>query len=373
MTEHFLRKANLSVIRRTADTELAVADAINIEKEVADRSNSKLVYLNLCSQELLHRSNNRKSNEATDVIPQEPAEVPTDRSEQNTDDLSNDSAVEIALKNAGLLSDSPPCSPHEKREISNKNDLSGPDNILEMDSQPEVDIYGDFEYDLEGEDYIGASVAKVVNPQEEESESKMKLIFSTMNLKNSEASLDRVDCERLENNEVPREPCSSSNHHDAGNGDSAIDAAIGKPTVPSEGLLIEGAVEPLDAEFEELYGPDKEPLAKKFPSEELRALHGESKTETSNEGNDCHNKEQVTDREVNASESGKGNPAKTVVVTAIADNSSKTSDISENFQKKGEESDTAAEQTDSSNHVARKVLGNQFSLVTLLCMIFYVE
>lgn len=351
-----MRNANLSVIRRTAETELAVADAVNIEKEVADRSSSKLVYVNLCSQELLHRSNKR-SKEATDITPQVSSAVLTDISEQNTNDISSESAVETALKNAGLLSDSPPCSPHEKREIFNNDDnLSGPDNILELDSQPEMDIYGDFEYDLEDEDYIGASVAKVLNPQEEESESKLKLIFSTMSLKNSENVLDCVSSERLENNEVPQDPSCSSNHFGAVNRDSAIDPEIGKSTVePSEGIIGEGAVEPFDAEFEELYGPDKEPLAKRFPDEKLRTLYGEDKIETFTEGNDCHNKEQASDQAVNAFAFANDCVAKDGLVTATADSSSNKSDKSEDFRK-GEKSATTAEQFDSANHVVKKVL-----------------
>ncbi|KAF7828125.1 uncharacterized protein G2W53_019289 [Senna tora] len=348
LTEHFLRNANLSVVRRTADTELAVADAINIEKEVADRSNSKLVYMNLCSQELLHRSN-KKSNVATDTSPQVSSAALADRSEQNTDDgseqntddPSTDTAVEIALKNAGLLSDSPPCSPHEKSEISIKeDDLSGPDNILELDSHPEMDIYGDFEYDLEDEDYIGASAAKVLNSQEEESETKLKLIFSTMNLKNSETALDCADSERLENNGVSQDASCSSNQYDAGNKDSTIDSEIGKSSVSSEGLFSEGAVEPVDTEFEELYGPDKEPLALKFPDVKLRTLHGEDKTETFTEGSDSHKKEQIPDQAVNASESRNDNLARNAV---------------ENCRKKGEKCDTTAEQSDSAIHVTKKV------------------
>lgn len=352
-----MRNANLSVIRRTADTELAVADAMNIEKEVADRSNSKLVYLNLCSQELLHRSNNRKSNGATDITPQVSAAVPTDRSEQNTDDdLSTDPAVQMALKNAGLLSDSPPCSPSEKGEIPNKDvDLSGPDNILELDFQPEMDIYGDFEYDLEDEDYIGADVARGLNSQEEESESKMKLIFSTMNLKNSDTVLDCMDSERLENNEVPRDPSCSSNHDDAANTDPAINAEPGNsPSAPSEAL----PSEPCDAECEELYGPEKEPLAKKFPNEEFITSHGEDKSGTSTEGSGCHNKVKASDQAVNASESGNDKLAKNIPVTVIADNSSNASNVSENLQRMGEKSDTAPEQSDPTNHVVRKVLGS---------------
>ncbi|PAN28796.1 hypothetical protein PAHAL_5G178700 [Panicum hallii] len=50
IAEHYLQKANLDVIRRCADTELAIADAVNVEKDIYERSSSKSIYVNLCSQ-----------------------------------------------------------------------------------------------------------------------------------------------------------------------------------------------------------------------------------------------------------------------------------------------------------------------------------
>ncbi|KAI4326810.1 hypothetical protein L6164_019341 [Bauhinia variegata] len=339
LTEHLLRKINLPVIRRTADTELAVADAINIEKEVADKSNSKLVYLNLCSQEILHRTNNRKSHESNDANPSITSAVLTVRSEENAYENSTDPAVEEALKNAGLLSDSPPNSPHEKRELcNNEDDLPGPDNIFELDSHPELDIYGDFEYDLEDEDYIGASVAKNKNSQQDDCGSKMKLVFSTMNLKKSDAAFDCVNNERSENKEVScNASCSPNSHGDASHGNCTIGAEVDKA---SDTLLSEGAVEPFDAEFEELYGPDKEPLAKKFPDGDSRKLQGDGQIE-----NGGHIKEKhVLEQEMNASGSSSGHD--------ILFNVSGTSD---NFQRKVEKSDATAKQYDCVNNVSKKV------------------
>ncbi|TKY60736.1 PHD and RING finger domain-containing protein 1 [Spatholobus suberectus] len=358
LTERLLRNTNLAVICRTADTELAVADAINIEKEVADRSNSKLVYLNLCSQELLHRTSNTKTNVATDTSPSTSSAMPTDQQlELNSDELSTDPAVETALKNAGLLSDSPPGSPHENREICN-GDISGPDNILELDSHPELDIYGDFEYDLEDEDYIGASVTKVSNPKQEQNESKVKLVFSTMNLK----KLDIVDCadsEGSERNEVPGDAsCLPNCHNDAVHRDraSTTDTEMGQPSVSSELLPCEGAVEPHDSEFEELYGPDREPFIKKFPDSESRSLHGDGKTETLSVANDCHiDEKHVLDNAVNASELGNGNLTEKVSVPTISDKSSNISETGENIQRKEEKSDVTAKQTESVDHVTKKV------------------
>ncbi|KAI4315541.1 hypothetical protein L6164_028339 [Bauhinia variegata] len=349
LTEHFLRNINLPVIRRSADTELAVADAVNIEKEVADRSKSKLVYLNLCSQEILHRSNNGKSHESTDTNPSVSSEVVTVRSEQNAIENSTDPAVVAALKNAGLLSDSPPSSPHENREIcNNEDDLSGPDNIFELDSHPELDIYGDFEYDLEDEDYIGASVVKNENPQQDEGRSKMKLVFSTTNLKKSDIALDCMKDESSEKNEVSCiASCSPNSHSGPGRGDSIIGAEVDKASLLSETLLGEDAVEPSDAEFDELYGPDKEPLAKIFPGGDSKKLLGEGQREVLSltEDNGSHFKEKhVSDQEMNASGSSFGH-----------DILSNTSDISENFQRKVEKSDATAKQYDSVNNVSRKV------------------
>jgi len=50
IAEHYLQKANLDVIRRCADTELAIADAVNVEKDIYERSSNKSIYVNLCSQ-----------------------------------------------------------------------------------------------------------------------------------------------------------------------------------------------------------------------------------------------------------------------------------------------------------------------------------
>ena len=83
-----------------------------------------------------------------------PAES-TDGSGLTTNEPSTDPEIEEALRTAGLLSDSPPNSPHqEAKGLNDEDDLSkdnrkGLDNTFEMDSHLELDIYGDFEYDLE--------------------------------------------------------------------------------------------------------------------------------------------------------------------------------------------------------------------------------
>ncbi|KAI3522478.1 hypothetical protein L1887_00282 [Cichorium endivia] len=225
LTEHFLKKTNMPVTRPTAEIELAVADAINVEKAVADRSNSKLVYVNLCSQELLHRSDN------TDSEPKPtPTAVTDDNSATTTTTTSADVDVDVdeALRNAGLLSDSPPDSPvHEPEE-------NGPDNVFEIDDQQELDIYGDFEYDLEDENLLSVSAIKPSKLLE--GDPKIKMVFSTLDSNKSDTTW------RFEDNEN-----------------------INEDNTKQKGSVLEGGEEEVVDECEELYGPDKEPLIQKYP------------------------------------------------------------------------------------------------------------
>ncbi|KAK3003390.1 hypothetical protein RJ639_019385 [Escallonia herrerae] len=264
LTEHLLRKANLPVIRRTAETELAVADAVNIEREVADRSNSKLVYVNLCSQELPRRSDNNVPVISRENNPNPILAVPTDRLEEGTNEIPSGLEVDEALRNAGLLSDSPPDSPHhqmeeikEEKEPMERIEEEEPDNVFELECQPDLDIYGDFEYDLEDEDLIGANAFKI--SKVESAESKMKMLFSTL------------DSDRLDG--VPE----SEDHVDprgmgVSKGSSCLSECQTDTNIRSSPLdkeeniqLDEGGEELSLAECEELYGPDKEPLIEKYP------------------------------------------------------------------------------------------------------------
>lgn len=255
LAENFLKKADLPVLSRTAATELAIVDAINIEKEVADKSSSKIVYMNLCSQELLHRADKNKSTKAAAPKPPLPT-ISEDGSKQVSHEDSTDPAVEEALKAAGLLSDSPLGSPVNEMKgldchASTNIIEEGPDNVLEIDSNPDLDIYGDFDYDLEDEDYIGVSTVRLV-PQQEEGDPKMKLVLSTLNLNVS------------------------------GNGGRGPENGFtNNPSLPLETVREEGEdpslvhhIEPSPIECEELYGPDKEPLIQKFPEMASRKLRG---------------------------------------------------------------------------------------------------
>jgi len=342
LAEHFLRKANLPVIRRTAETELAVADAINIEKGVADRSNSKVVYLNLCSRELLHDSNRSKSSTATESNTSS-SEVPIDGSEQVNNELSTDPVILEALRNAGLVSDSPPNSPLPEKEVLDEADPSireeGLDNIFDMDSHPELDIYGDFEYDLEDEDYIGATSTKVSKLPPEEGASKMKVVFSTLTSERLNNCLDFDDHEKSGKVEAPKDS----------NSDTVFRSTISEgetdnSCVPPEPLINENSEEPSIAECEELYGPDKEPLIKKFPEVASRKQYGQVATVGDNSTGSAHSPNQFQ----------KG----------------------ENVESKEHKSGTeTSKQSDSFNHVFKKVADHPnfiISLISFFCLFLFV-
>ncbi|OMO79769.1 Zinc finger, RING-type [Corchorus capsularis] len=365
LTEHFLRKTNLSVMRRTAETELAVADAINIEREVADRSNSKVVYLNLCSQEILHRSDDNKGVGAKESDTSSPSEISIDGQDQGTGECSTDPAVEEALRNAGLLSDSPPNSPHHKAEVTGVEDDSSakikeeePDNVFEMDSHLEEDIYGDFEYDLEDEDYIGVSAEKAPKLQPEEGVSKMKVVFSTLSTETSKPNdvADSVDNEKIENLVVPNDSsCFLKNNTDAVIKCSTVDDGTDRSCAVTESLPNEEAEDLSIAECEELYGPDKEPLINKF-SEASQKIYGVVDTETLAEN--CT----PEDRKVNASDPGihskKEGKAIDTFGHGSSDGASSADQIQtgENIKKKDKKSNTETDkQSDGANHVSKKV------------------
>lgn len=177
ITEHYLRRTNLPIIRRTAETELAVADAGNVEKEIFERSNSKLVYVNLCSQAVSQLANKPESAEenvsnfpntvlkvANEVAESTKSDIETDNKPESAgtsvsgstlstsevsigvlretifypkaDEWSN---VEEALKMAGLFSDSPLSSPSATKDFN--EDESTQENVnegLNSDAQSNV-------------------------------------------------------------------------------------------------------------------------------------------------------------------------------------------------------------------------------------------
>nr|VDC91438.1 unnamed protein product [Brassica oleracea] len=262
LTEHLLKKENLLEVRRSAATELAVADAINIEKVIADKSSSKVVYLNLCSQEILHHSESK----AMDNKAVEPTTSPplSNNGIEHVDDKdSDDLAVLQALKAAGLV-DSPPNSPNRSSEVPpDKEDSSldkarevvGPDNVLDTGSVPDTDIFGDFEYELDDEDYIGASKAtKASEAHQDEGLTKVKVVLSTVQpekvlkqskvLGNEETTINQEGTTKGEEDGksfVPMEPVPEAEGEGEGEGGEILSLA----------------------ECEELYGPGTEKLVEK--------------------------------------------------------------------------------------------------------------
>ncbi|CAA3008678.1 hypothetical protein CDL12_07161 [Olea europaea subsp. europaea] len=256
LIEHFLTKANISVIRRTAETELAVADAVNIEKGIADKSNSKLVYMNLCSQELLRRSDNASSSRTTESNPSQTSEYPSEGLVEETITCSMDTEVNEALKTAGLMPDSPPNSPSCPSLLEEDE---GPDNVFEIDSHQELDIYGDFEYNLEENDFIGAGALKISKPTED---SKIRVVFSTLSPKKSIGTLCPLNHQGPTNHEaLNNSSCLPVSQTSLGG--STVDG--GTVNCLDQNILIHRDEEPSPDECEELYGPDKEPLIQKYP------------------------------------------------------------------------------------------------------------
>ncbi|CAH2071033.1 unnamed protein product [Thlaspi arvense] len=284
-TEHFLKNENLLEVRRSAATELAVADAINIEKVIADKSSSKVVYLNLCSQEILHHSES-KAMDNTAVEPNSSSPLVNNGTEGIDDKDPYDPAILQALRAAGLA-DSPPNSPTHSTEVPpHEGDSSldkardvGPDNVLDIETVPDTDIFGDFEYELDDEDYIGATMAtKASETQPDEGLTKIKVVFSTVQpekvinqsevLGNEETTANQK--EMVTNGEedgksvVPMEPVLEANGEGKGEDGKRVVPMDPVPEAEGEGEGEGEGGEILSlAECEELYGPGTEKLVEK--------------------------------------------------------------------------------------------------------------
>lgn len=386
LTEHFLRKANLPVIYRTAETELAVADAVNIEKGVADRSNSKLVYLNLCSQEILHRSENSKSSGAPEVDSSSPSAVLFDRSEQNTNEVLADDAIEKALRTAGLLSDSPPNSPDHQIEALAKEDgpsstsvrEEDPENVFDIDYNPDLDIYGDFDYNLEDEDYIGASTVKVSKEQQQDGLSKLKVVFSTLHSETESTSnaLDFGKSENQGNAEIPNtSSCMLNDHTDAEIKNSTMEGGTDK-SYPLEPLLGKEGEDLSVAECEELYGPDKESLMNKFPEGASGEPFGLIGAKAVTENKDAKNYENHVQNQA-TQESESGQESNKELCATVVESSSNNSEMGENVPWKEKKSSAGTnKQSDSINPISKKVITDiyflsVFPLCFLECSSFY--
>lgn len=383
LTEHLLRKANLPVIRRTAETELAVADAINIEKEVANRSSSKPVYLNLCAQEILHRSENGKSSasRAPEIDSLLPSAVPADRSEQCENEPSTNIVIEEALKKAGLLSDSPPNSPDQSMAIqpgegepSTNIREEGPEDVFEIDDCPDLDIYGEFEYNLDDEDYIGVSAAKVSKVQPEEGTSKMKVVLSSLHSERSSDTLDLEKRENLGNAEVPNDSsCIPEKHSGVGFSNSTMEDGTENPCAPQETLFGEEGEELSVAECEELYGPDKEPLMKKFPEAASVKPYGLIDAEAfAGNGHSESRESGVQNQETKVSELGnESNTEKNVSVghnSSAGESSPNHSELGKKVRQKEKKSNADTTKR-SDNSIFKKVKPHRFHYLLFFLML----
>ncbi|KAG1346680.1 hypothetical protein COCNU_06G005090 [Cocos nucifera] len=280
ITESYLRSTNLSVIRRTAETELAVADAVNVEKEIFERSNSKLVYINLCSHVLSQHTKSQAETTASDLTGHNVCGLDHSAKETYAEPGATVSGkVEEALRMAGL-SDTPPSSPDrvvknpiEEYDSSLNVNKECLENVLDVDSHPELDIYGDFEHYLRDKGYIAYSsmpnASRVSKLQPEDADSKMKVILSTLKFEESDKFSDSDSLKPLSsvkeestNDNLIVEAQSDSftllEYEKAHHVENAkVDVRLDTPLTlePSRGHK-----EPSLAEYKELYGPEKEHL-----------------------------------------------------------------------------------------------------------------
>ncbi|KAE8736163.1 UPF0481 protein [Hibiscus syriacus] len=139
-------------------TELAVADAVCVGAKESDTSS--------------------------------PSEISVNRQDQGSEACSTDAVVVKALRNAGLL-------PDEVDDSSAKIMEEKPDIVFEMDSHLEEDIYGDFEYDLEDEDYIGVTAEKALKMQRAMRSWGVVLYLMSLPKNNNDDGTDR-SCASLE-------------------------------------------------------------------------------------------------------------------------------------------------------------------------------
>lgn len=123
IAEHYLQKANLDVIRRCADTELAIADAVNVEKGIYERSNSKSIYVNLCSQATRQHAKAKSDNDTSTL---------TKRTESGSDQISQEATSEGTN-----------VSGSDMEEDLNRAAISNQKNELEDDTAPEHIVHKD--------------------------------------------------------------------------------------------------------------------------------------------------------------------------------------------------------------------------------------
>ncbi|MQL80967.1 hypothetical protein Taro_013409 [Colocasia esculenta] len=294
LTEHYLSRADVPVIQRTADVELAVADAVNIEKETCERSKSKLVYMNLCSQHIVHSKPQKVETVVSHMTSpsQDTEQVSSEQvpGEMTFLALGHDS-VEDALRQAGLLSDSPDIPPQAIKQFDEEDDPvdvkeKDTENFLDLDPHPDLDIYGDFDYDLGDEDCGGPSSMNSCQGESrlhsEHGDLKMTVVLSAVSCERLNTSVDPKDDKTkilsFEKDQTANDldmqrageadSCTLANHqHDEDAFQSMLKAKNGT-------LEDKTCEEPSWQECEELYGPAKEDLEKAVHQEATEATPG---------------------------------------------------------------------------------------------------
>ncbi|KAJ7522742.1 hypothetical protein O6H91_18G025000 [Diphasiastrum complanatum] len=149
LVEYQLKRARLPIIERNKESQAAVAAAVLKEKDIYERSNSRIVYTNLCVQSL---------NQQMDVTATEKLENIVSKALKSC----IDDAVNAALLAAGLVSDSPPGSPSisanwrtDEDITCSQSDTNGchPDSNQDLHipsfCDPSLDIYKDIEFEFD--------------------------------------------------------------------------------------------------------------------------------------------------------------------------------------------------------------------------------
>lgn len=195
------------------------------------------------------------------------------------------------------LSDSPPNSPnHPIGDVNNRvssaedTDEEGPDNVIEVDSHPDLDIYGDFEYSLEDDYFIGAGALNISKLEPEGP--KIKLLFSSLTPEKSNGILDPPDGEVHRNVESLAGPLDVLEpQNKTSTGGPIVDCGADDGLVPNSSDHNDEELSLV--ECEELYGHDTEPLVEKYPetafgktvSKELRAENGDYRSNHTDKNN----------------------------------------------------------------------------------------
>uniref|UniRef100_A0ACD5TYX2 Uncharacterized protein n=1 Tax=Avena sativa TaxID=4498 RepID=A0ACD5TYX2_AVESA len=139
IAEHYLQRANLDVIRRCADTELAIADAVNVENNIYGKSSSKSVYVNLCSQATRQSAEAKPENDPSTLA--EKTEFTSDSiSQQIRTESTNISSsdVEETIIRAGLLDLPATARQADNSELGGVPEQNASENTVSFNSVEEA-------------------------------------------------------------------------------------------------------------------------------------------------------------------------------------------------------------------------------------------